>query len=102
MPGWWNGRHAGLRSQYRKVCRFKSCPGYHFSGVDMPESLKPSPSKRKWTNLEIADQMFKDAFLVKKTRFSHLHPKLSDEELHKMTVKYFRNLPDDEGKRGKL
>jgi len=52
----------------------------------------------------MANQMFKDAFLVKKTRFSHLHPQLADEELHKMTVEYFRNLPDDDeksqGKRG--
>lgn len=50
----------------------------------------------------MANQMFKDAFLVKKTHFSHLHPELSDEELHKMTAEYFRNLPDDEGKRGQL
>lgn len=57
---------------------------------------------RKWTNLEIANQMFKEAFLVKKMRFLHLHPGLSDEELHKMTIEYFRNLPDDEGNRGQL
>ncbi len=68
----------------------------------MSESLKSPPPKRKWANLEIANQMFKDAFLVKKTRFSHLHPELSDEELHKMTIEYFRDLPDDEGKRGHL
>jgi integrase len=29
MPGWWNGRHEGLRSLCRKVCRFESCPGHH-------------------------------------------------------------------------
>lgn len=69
----------------------------------MPESLtKSSTSKRRPTNLEMANQMFKDAFLVKKMRFSHLHPELSDEELYRMTVEYFRNLPDDEGKRGSL
>ncbi len=66
----------------------------------MPESLKSPHPKRKWTNLEMANQMFKDAFLVKKTRFSHLHPELSEEDLHKMTIEYFRNLRDDEGKRG--
>lgn len=47
---------------------------------------------RKQTNLETADQMFKDAFLVKRTRFSHLHPQLSEEDLHKMTVEYFKKL----------
>jgi hypothetical protein len=50
---------------------------------------------RKPTSVEIADQMFKDAFLVKKTRFSHLHPELSDEELHKMTAEYFRKLNEE-------
>lgn len=50
----------------------------------------------------MANQMFKDAFLVKKTRFSHLHPEFSDEQLHKMTIEYFRNLRDDEGKRGQI
>ncbi|MCB0411377.1 MAG: hypothetical protein KDD22_02555, partial [Bdellovibrionales bacterium] len=74
-------------------------PNTNPGGV-MSESLKSLHLKRKWTNLEIANQMFKEAFLVKKTRFSHLHPELSDEELHKMTIEYFRNLPDDEGKRG--
>jgi hypothetical protein len=64
----------------------------------MPNSLKPSPVKRKWTNLEIADQMFKDAFLVKKTRFSHLHPELSSEELHQMTVEYFKKLNEEKSR----
>ncbi len=49
----------------------------------------------KPTNLEMADQMFKDAFLVKKTRFSHLHPELSDKELSKMTADYFRKLNEE-------
>jgi hypothetical protein len=44
------------------------------------------------TNLETANQMFIDAFLVKKTRFSHLHPELSEAELLKMTAAYFRAL----------
>lgn len=61
----------------------------------MSEALKPLNPQRKWTNLEIADQMFKDAFLVKKTRFSHLHPHLSDEDLHKMTVEYFKKLNEE-------
>lgn len=61
----------------------------------MPESLKNVGPKRKWTSLELADQMFKDAFLVKKTRFSHLYPDLSDEELQKMTANYFRKLNEE-------
>lgn len=51
--------------------------------------------KKKQTNLETADQMWKDAFLVKKTRFSHLHPELSDEQLHKMTIEYFKKLNEE-------
>lgn len=64
----------------------------------MSESLKSPHPKRKWTNLEMANQMFKDAFLVKKTRFSHLHPELSDEELHRMTAEYFRKLNEEKSK----
>lgn len=56
-----------------------------------PENPSEEPKKRKQTNLETADQMFKDAFLVKKTRFSHLYPERSDSELHKMTVDYFKS-----------
>lgn len=50
---------------------------------------------KKQTNLETADQMWKDAFLIKKTRFSHLHPELSEEQLHKMTVEYFKKLNEE-------
>lgn len=28
-PGWWNGRHDGLKNRCRKVCGFKSRPGHH-------------------------------------------------------------------------
>jgi hypothetical protein len=59
---------------------------------------RTTTQKRKQTNLETADQMFKDAFLVKKTRFSHLHPHLSDEELTKMTAEYFRRLNEGQTK----
>lgn len=64
----------------------------------MSESLKKTSSKRKWTNLELADQMFKDAFLVKKTRFFHIHPELSEEELQKMTAEYFRRLNEEKSR----
>lgn len=64
----------------------------------MSEEVAPQKTKRKWTNLEIADQMFKDAFLVKKTRFSHLHPHLSDKELQKMTAEYFKRLNEDKSR----
>ncbi|MGE4133626.1 MAG: hypothetical protein AB7F86_18460 [Bdellovibrionales bacterium] len=64
----------------------------------MPESLKKPDKKRKWNSLELADQMFKDAFLVKKTRFSHLHPELSDEDLQKMTAEYFKRLNEEESR----
>ena len=29
MPLWWNGRHAGLRSQCREACEFESRWGHH-------------------------------------------------------------------------
>lgn len=54
--------------------------------------------KRKQTNLETADAMFKDAFLVKKARFSHLYPELSEPELVKMTAAYFKKLNEEKSK----
>ena len=66
----------------------------------MSESSKISRPKRKSTNLEMANTMFKEAFLVKRTRFAKENPHLSEFEIDKMTANYFRNLPDDEGKRG--
>jgi hypothetical protein len=41
----------------------------------------------------MADQMYKAAFQVKKTKFTKEHPELSAEEIHKLTVKYFSELP---------
>jgi len=62
----------------------------------MSKPIGPTDHKiKRPTNLELADQMFKDAFLVKKTRFSHLHPELSDEELNKMTAEYFKKLNEE-------
>ncbi len=62
----------------------------------MEKSFKnQSQKKSKPTRLEMADQMFKDAFLIKKTRFSHLHPNLTEKELTKMTADYFRNLNEE-------
>lgn len=58
----------------------------------MSDGAQTRQPKRKWNNLEMVNQMFKDAFLVKKTRFSEMHPELSDEALHKMTVEYFKKL----------
>ena len=58
----------------------------------------PPQMKRRQTNLETADAMFKDAFLVKKARFSHLHPELSEPELLKMTAAYFRKLNEEKSK----
>jgi len=37
------------------------------------------------------NQRFKDAFLVKKTRFSKQHPELSEEELHRMNLDDLHN-----------
>ncbi len=88
---------------------FKSLAGHQILRGEFPlsneninkNSYNTKPQDNRPTNLEIADQMFKDAFLVKMTRFSHLHPELTPEELHKMTVQYFINLNDDAA-RGKL
>lgn len=52
------------------------------------------PSLRKQTSLETANEMFKAAFLVKKTRFAEQNPHLTDEEINKKTAQYFRELAE--------
>ena len=49
-PGWWNGRHDGLRSRCREACRFESCPGHHQRVVRHSErrlSCRPSLQQRR-------------------------------------------------------
>lgn len=58
----------------------------------------PPSNQRKQTNLETANAMFKEAFLVKKTRFAKENPFLSESEINKLTADYFRNLPDEDEK----
>jgi hypothetical protein len=51
--------------------------------------------KTKHTSLEIANQMYKDAWLVKRTLFQKKFPQLSSAELDKKTAEYFAQLKDD-------
>ena len=48
--------------------------------------------KTKQTSLETANEMFKTAFLVKKTKFSTHDSSLSDAELNKKTADYFKKI----------
>lgn len=50
-------------------------------------------SQLRQTNLETANAMFKNAFLMKKTRFAKENPSLSENEVDKMTADYFLHLP---------
>ncbi|KYG64106.1 hypothetical protein AZI86_15000 [Bdellovibrio bacteriovorus] len=50
--------------------------------------------KPKYTSLEIANQMYKDAWLVKRTQFQKKFPHLSSAELDKKTSEYFAQLKD--------
>ena len=58
----------------------------------MTTGISRSTVKRKQTKLETADQMFKDAFTIKKARLSHLNPNLTAQELQKLTAEYFKKL----------
>jgi len=42
----------------------------------------------------MANQMFKDAWLVKRTWFASQFPKLSEKELDRKTAEYFVKLKD--------
>lgn len=54
---------------------------------------KKAPTQKQ-TSLETANEMFKAAFLVKKTRFAEQNPHLTEEELNKKTALYFRELAE--------
>jgi hypothetical protein len=54
--------------------------------------MSKKPLKSKPTSLEMANQMYKDAFQVKKQGFAAKNPHLSDGELDKMTKKYLAEI----------
>lgn len=58
----------------------------------MPDSEDLVPKRKRAPVLEIANQMYKDAFAVKKFYFSKLHPQLSTEQIHRITLDYFIGL----------
>ncbi|PIS11684.1 MAG: hypothetical protein COT73_02600 [Bdellovibrio sp. CG10_big_fil_rev_8_21_14_0_10_47_8] len=51
--------------------------------------------KPKYGKLEIANQMYKDAWLVKRTLFQRKFPQLSSQELDKKTAEYFSQLKEN-------
>jgi SRSO17 transposase len=48
--------------------------------------------KKNQKNMHLANQMWKDAFLVKKTKLALENPNLSDLEIEKKTIEYFKSL----------
>lgn len=57
------------------------------------EKLK---KERKYSSLEIANQMYKDAFAVKKQKFALLFPELTEQEIQEKTAAYFRKIAEEE------
>ncbi len=51
-----------------------------------------SEKTRKIPLLAIANQMYIDAFQIKKARFTQLFPELSKTEIHRRTLEYFHSL----------
>lgn len=49
-------------------------------------------SRKKQSSLETANEMFKNAFQVKKMKFHQENLTLTDEELNVMTADYFKKL----------
>ena len=48
--------------------------------------------RQKQSSLETANEMFKNAFQLKKMKFYQENSKLSDDELNIMTANYFKSL----------
>lgn len=56
--------------------------------------IKQNIRQQKFPLLQ-ANEMYKAAFLVKKTKFKHQYPERSETEIHKLTISYFQNLSKD-------
>ena len=60
---------------------------------DLRAEPQPAPASRRMTSLELANEMYKDAFRMKRTRFAVENPQLSEAALDRMTARYFAELP---------
>ncbi len=49
-------------------------------------------AQKKQTNLQTANQMWKDAFAVKKMKFQTENTSLSEKEVQNLTIEYFKSL----------
>lgn len=49
---------------------------------------------RKATPLEAANEIYRMAFLIKRTRFATEHPDLPAAEIDRLTARYFSSLPN--------
>lgn len=56
---------------------------------------KNTPPQKAY-KLEIANEMFKTAFQIKKHKFRLESPELSESEVQQKTADYFKNLPKDD------
>ena len=50
-------------------------------------------SETRMTSLQVANAMYQEAFLVKRTRFALEFPLRSGPEIDRMTAQYFAGLP---------
>jgi len=58
------------------------------------DALVLGSKERGLRSMLLANQMFRDAFVMCRTRFAGEHPELSPEELDRLTAKYFAELPE--------
>ncbi len=58
--------------------------------------MKAKYDKSRPTKLEMANEMYKFAFSVKKSRFKNQFPNLSSAEIQQKTVDFFKKLSNEE------
>ncbi len=61
MGVWWNGRHEGLRSLYRKMCRFESCLAHQLMNKEIRDWLMDLDIKPMFREYML-DYIIKDDF----------------------------------------
>ena len=57
---------------------------------------KTTAPPQRQASLETANEMFKAAFAVKKTKLGKKNPELSEAELNAQTAQYFRRIAESE------
>jgi hypothetical protein len=65
---------------------------------NLPQTTNEDEALRLKKNMAVANQMYIDAFRIKKNQIQITRPEISESEAHQLTVQYFISLHQGEFK----